>query len=241
MYNDVRRALGGVATLGTQRGGELDQATVIDSRPSVCRASWGTILVLGAVTVLALWFLMPFAFPYLTLDQQRFGPYWPRRSWLLLHITGGMVALLIGPAQLWLGLTRQRMRRLVPYGWPSGKAMRGARQDPAADRAVPSAGRARGTGAGPESGDPRMADLFPRGQLHEEAGGSGPVREASAVDLPDSLTLPAACLQRALRSRIRQRLSGGVRRQERMSVGSKVEGVYDGHHQEGGALVAARD
>jgi Predicted membrane protein (DUF2306) len=59
---------------------------------------------------------MTFAFPYLTLDQQRFGPYWPRRSWLLLHITGGMVALLIGPAQLWLGLTRQRMRLHRPLG-----------------------------------------------------------------------------------------------------------------------------
>jgi hypothetical protein len=49
------------------------------------------------------------AFPYLTLDQQWFGPYWPRRGWLLPHIAGGMVALLVGPVQLWLGLTRQRL------------------------------------------------------------------------------------------------------------------------------------
>ena len=44
----------------------MDQATVIDSRPSVRRASWGTILVLGVVTILALGFLMTFAVPYLT-------------------------------------------------------------------------------------------------------------------------------------------------------------------------------
>ena len=44
------------------------------------------------------------------LDQQRFGAYWPRRGWLLLHIASGMVALLDGPAQLWLGLTHQRLR-----------------------------------------------------------------------------------------------------------------------------------
>jgi uncharacterized membrane protein len=88
----------------------MDQATVIDPPPSVRRASLGSILVLGAATILALWFLITFALPYLTLDPQRFGPYWPRRSWLLLHITSGMVALLVGPAQLWLGLTRQHLR-----------------------------------------------------------------------------------------------------------------------------------
>ncbi len=32
-----------------------------------------------------------------------------------------------------------------------------------------------------------------------------------------------------------------IRRQERMSIGSTGEGVYDGSHQEGGALVAACD
>ena len=88
----------------------MDQATAIEPRPSVRRASLGSILVLGAATVVALWFLMTFALPYLTLDPQRFGPYWPRRSWLLLYITSAMVALLVGPAQLWLGLTRQRLR-----------------------------------------------------------------------------------------------------------------------------------
>jgi uncharacterized membrane protein len=48
------------------------------------------------------------ALPYFTLDAGRFQTYWPRRWWLLLHIVTGMVALLSGPLQLWLGLTDRR-------------------------------------------------------------------------------------------------------------------------------------
>ena len=33
---------------------------------------------------------------------------WPRRWWLLVHIATGIVALLAGPVQLWLGLTDRR-------------------------------------------------------------------------------------------------------------------------------------
>lgn len=88
----------------------MDQATVIDQRLKMPRASWSTMLVLGAVTVLTLCFVTLFALPYFTLDQQRFGAYWPRRGWLLIHIVGGIVTLLVGPAQLWLGLTHQRLK-----------------------------------------------------------------------------------------------------------------------------------
>jgi hypothetical protein len=35
--------------------------------------------------------------------------YWPRRGWLLVHIAGGLVALLSGPVQLWLGLHDMKM------------------------------------------------------------------------------------------------------------------------------------
>jgi hypothetical protein len=35
--------------------------------------------------------------------------YWPRRGWLLIHIAGGLVALLTGPVQLWLGLHDVKM------------------------------------------------------------------------------------------------------------------------------------
>ena len=73
------------------------------------KVGWGTIVLLGIAGVSAAVFLVAFAVPYLTLDQQRFGPYWPKRGWLLLHITGGMLALSLGPFVLWLGLNRRRM------------------------------------------------------------------------------------------------------------------------------------
>jgi hypothetical protein len=102
----------------------MERATVIQPQPSVSSAGWGIILILGAATALALWFVITFAFPYLTLDQQRFGPYWPRRGWLVLHIAGGMAALLMGPAQFWLGLTGRRMglHRRLGVGYMLGVA-----------------------------------------------------------------------------------------------------------------------
>jgi uncharacterized membrane protein len=55
---------------------------------------------------IALWFLDSYALQYLTLDRDRFGIYWDRREWLLVHIITGTLALLLGPIQLWLGLNR---------------------------------------------------------------------------------------------------------------------------------------
>ena len=65
----------------------------------------------GAAAGLSLAMLAAFAFvgiaavPYLLrMDESQFKQYWPMRGWLLLHISMGMVALLAGPVQLWLGL-----------------------------------------------------------------------------------------------------------------------------------------
>jgi hypothetical protein len=73
------------------------------------KTGWGTVVLLGFALAVAAVFLIGFAFPYLTLDQQRFGIYWTKRGWLLMHIAGGIVALSSGPFVLWLGLNRQRM------------------------------------------------------------------------------------------------------------------------------------
>jgi hypothetical protein len=43
-----------------------------------------------------------------TLEGFQFA-YYPVRGWLLTHIAGGLVALLIGPVQLWLGLHDVKM------------------------------------------------------------------------------------------------------------------------------------
>jgi hypothetical protein len=45
----MRIAASGVMTLGTQEGGEMEQATVIEPRPNMPRERWSTMLVLGVV------------------------------------------------------------------------------------------------------------------------------------------------------------------------------------------------
>src|SRR5215467_6686336 len=75
------------------------------------------LIVLAAIA--AVIFIVVAAFPYRamfgteeaakqTLQAFQFS-YWPRRGWLLTHIAGGLIALLIGPVQLWLGLHNVKM------------------------------------------------------------------------------------------------------------------------------------
>src|SRR2546425_12352061 len=87
----------------------------------------GNILVFGTPTVIALWFVYSFALTYLTTDPSRFGIYWPRHEWLYAHILGGTVALLLGPAQFWLGLNRKTaiLHRLLGLGYVMGVAVSG--------------------------------------------------------------------------------------------------------------------
>jgi Predicted membrane protein (DUF2306) len=63
------------------------------------------IALLGIATLVSLVFIVVAALPYFSLNEAQFRTYWPRRGWLLLHITTGIVAILTGPVQLWLGLS----------------------------------------------------------------------------------------------------------------------------------------
>jgi hypothetical protein len=58
-----------------------------------------------AVGLVAVAFVGQVALPYFSLTPERLGPYWPRRWWLIAHVATGIVALLSGPVQLWLGIT----------------------------------------------------------------------------------------------------------------------------------------
>jgi hypothetical protein len=86
-----------------------------------------TRLVLFAPTVVALWFINSYAVPYLTVEQERFGIYWARHDWLFVHIIAGMVALLLGPLQLWLGLNRKArtLHHVAGVGYALGVAVSG--------------------------------------------------------------------------------------------------------------------
>ena len=69
------------------------------------RAGRGAAAVLSLATLGALLFVGIAALPYLLrVEESQFRQYWPMRGWLLIHISHGMVALLAGPVQLWLGL-----------------------------------------------------------------------------------------------------------------------------------------
>jgi hypothetical protein len=68
------------------------------------------ILVWVAIVSIAVAFVKKYVFHYyLNYNPTAFDPYWPRRAGLLLHITGGMVALLTAPWQFFTGLTGKRM------------------------------------------------------------------------------------------------------------------------------------
>jgi len=69
-----------------------------------------TILAWTALVIIAVGFILKYVFHYyLHYNAAAFDVYWPRRAGLLLHITGGMVALLTAPWQFFTGLTGKRM------------------------------------------------------------------------------------------------------------------------------------
>jgi uncharacterized membrane protein YozB (DUF420 family) len=78
------------------------------SAQSAARAHRPALVALTLVFLAGVFFIVQAALPYFALDQSEFKGYWPRRWWLLAHITMGIVALLSGPVQLWLGVSDQR-------------------------------------------------------------------------------------------------------------------------------------
>jgi hypothetical protein len=88
----------------------MDTVTVTERGRSRRLARWPTATLLGSAMVVAIGFVAVSALQYFTLNPDVFGFYWPRRGWLLLHITGGIIALLTGPGQLWLGLNSTHLR-----------------------------------------------------------------------------------------------------------------------------------
>ena len=73
------------------------------------RASWRLAAFLAVAVVAAIVFVAIAAIPYYL--SASYGPpeYAPRKGWLMLHISGGIVAILTGPVQLWLGLEARGM------------------------------------------------------------------------------------------------------------------------------------
>jgi hypothetical protein len=66
-------------------------------------------IVLTLATAVAVLFVIQNAMPYVAPDALHAARYTSTRPWLLLHIACGAVALLSGPVQLWLGLSRRAL------------------------------------------------------------------------------------------------------------------------------------
>jgi uncharacterized membrane protein len=83
-------------------------STILHSAP-LARTTRATTAILSLVAVAGVVFIALAALPYFL--SSAYGPpeYAPRRGWLLVHIAGGIVALLTGPVQLWLGLADRGM------------------------------------------------------------------------------------------------------------------------------------
>ena len=95
---------------------------VLDVSPPVVRSRRAMTVVLSLTALAAIAFVAGAAVPYFLSSS--YGPpeYAPRRGWLLLHIVGGVIALLTGPVQLWLGLADRGMawHRRMGIGYMTG-------------------------------------------------------------------------------------------------------------------------
>jgi len=80
------------------------------SRADATRQRPKLIAFLIGVSVVVVWYLWRFVSPYASFDPAYYDYFWPWRYALWAHLGGGVTALLIGPVQLWLGLTRRHMR-----------------------------------------------------------------------------------------------------------------------------------
>lgn len=93
----------------------MGQALVSQSvQPALGRGIAGKVfkaLAWAVIVSLAVGFVFKYVFHYyLHYNAAAYDVYWPRRGGLLLHITGGMTALLTGPFQFWTGLRRRHMK-----------------------------------------------------------------------------------------------------------------------------------
>jgi uncharacterized membrane protein len=98
---------------------------VLDVPRPVVRSRRATAVLLSLTALTAVVFVAAAAVPYFLSSS--YGPpeYAPRRGWLLLHIVGGIIALLTGPVQLWLGLSDRGMEwhRRMGIGYMTGVAI----------------------------------------------------------------------------------------------------------------------
>jgi len=75
-------------------------------------ANWFGRMAWVLLAAVGIYYLYGGVGQYITLDEQKYGPYfWPRANVLFPHLLGGSVALILGPFQFWPRI-RNRHRKL---------------------------------------------------------------------------------------------------------------------------------
>ena len=113
----------------------MSGTAVLEPRSVASAPGPGARAILVLALAGAIFFVMFAALPYFTflfidtpnpyVNDFNYKLYFPKRGWLLLHIVGGMLAVLAGPVQLWLGLSDRRMElhRRLGYVYIAGMAL----------------------------------------------------------------------------------------------------------------------
>ena len=113
----------------------MSGTAVLEPRSVASAPGPGARAILVLALTGAIFFVMFAALPYFTflfidtpnpyVNDINYKLYFPKRGWLLLHIVGGMLAVLAGPVQLWLGLSDRRMElhRRLGYVYIAGMAL----------------------------------------------------------------------------------------------------------------------
>lgn len=65
--------------------------------------SIGKKILLLVILLIGLIFIIVFAIPYLLMDASKIERFLGREFWILTHVSMGIIALLVGPVQFWLG------------------------------------------------------------------------------------------------------------------------------------------
>lgn len=78
------------------------------------RQSYVRLIITLALVVFAGKFVIHDALPYFGFNKETFGRYWNYKWPLIGHISGGLIALLIGPFQFWKAF---RNRYIVVHRW----------------------------------------------------------------------------------------------------------------------------
>ena len=82
---------------------------LVFSKHSAGPISKDRLVTVGLLLVIAvsIRFLFHYALPYFRFDPAYYDYFWPHRTRLMIHICGGILAVITGPFQFWTGL-RQR-------------------------------------------------------------------------------------------------------------------------------------